>query len=148
MGSGPGLLEALLLHQYPHRADAKSFFGVEVLSQTPVNRYLPEDNLIVVPGTWAVANQAQAAAACIFVYPRQPSLVAEYLSRGARIQTVIWIGPKGDKDEYYERLAEWGTEDAMAVEGIALGESEAMVLFRRELSPDASSISPLDISLI
>ncbi len=148
VGSGPGLLEALLLREYRHRADTKSFFGVEVLAQTPVNRYLPEDNLIVVPGTWAVASEAQAAAACIFVYPRQPSLVAEYLNRGTRLRIVIWIGPKGDKNEYYERLSEWGTEDHRAVEDIALGESEEMVLFRRELSTDASSISPLDISLI
>ncbi|KAK0636469.1 hypothetical protein B0T17DRAFT_480704, partial [Bombardia bombarda] len=140
IGSGPGLLEALLLHHHPRRAGASpaSFYGVEVAgpSSPPptqqVNRFLPEPNAVVVAGTWAVANEA--AEGLLFVYPRQPGLVQAYLERGAgRVRVAVWIGPKCDLDEFTRPLRAWGVEDggSGSADGRVVEEGEAVVVFRR-----------------
>ncbi|KAK3378844.1 hypothetical protein B0T24DRAFT_610148 [Lasiosphaeria ovina] len=140
VGSGPGLLEALLLLHHPHRASANpvSLYGVEVDTPgcaAPVNRFLPEPNAAVVPGTWAVAREAAAEAAegLLFVYPRQPALMRTYLLRGANVHVAVWIGPKCDLDEFTAPLREWGDED-VDVGGrfpVLVENGEAVVVFRR-----------------
>ncbi|KAJ7824755.1 hypothetical protein B0H14DRAFT_3088706 [Mycena olivaceomarginata] len=121
VGSGTGLLEALFLQRHPHRSSSDSFLGVEVSQTRPINRFLPEANTAVVPGTWAIAPSE--AEGLMFVYPRQPGLVRVYLGQGTRLRTVVWIGPR-----------EWGEEDQGAMRGGALVEDGEMVMvFRRRL---------------
>ncbi|KAK0620140.1 hypothetical protein B0T14DRAFT_224628 [Immersiella caudata] len=102
IGSGPGLLEAAFLQQYPERGAAPtSFYGVEVVTapaSPPVNRFLPEQNSLVVSGTWAVAGEAEEAEGLVFVYPRQSGLVARYLGVGKMVTVVVWIGPRCEEE--------------------------------------------------
>ncbi|KAJ7271291.1 hypothetical protein B0H12DRAFT_1200294 [Mycena haematopus] len=138
VGSGPGLLEALLLQRHPHRCSPRSFLGVDV-AQTPapahpVNRFLPTANTALVPGTWAVAPEAGSAEGLLFVYPRQPALVHAYLERGTRVRTVVWIGPRCDVGEFEGVMREWGEEDRAATGGGAVVEDgERVLVFRRRV---------------
>ncbi|KAK3352574.1 hypothetical protein B0T25DRAFT_517819 [Lasiosphaeria hispida] len=134
IGSGPGLLEALLLHHHPARAgtDPATFYGVEVAAaeSPPVNRFLPEPNALVVPGTWAVAGEEVLGEAegLVFVYPRQAGLVGRYL-RGGRVRVVVWIGPRCDLEEMTGPLRAWGGVEE-EVRGF-VEEGEAVLVFRR-----------------
>lgn len=147
VGSGPGLLEALLLGHFPSRAillpaetrggededDVQfkaSFYGVEVKG---VNRFLADDNVITVPGTWAIAEEAKTAEGLLFVYPRQPGLLRSYLGGegGEDVRVVAWIGPRCDLDEFVGVLGEWGVEDAVAGRGKLVEDGEAVVVYRR-----------------
>ncbi|KAJ4261337.1 hypothetical protein NW757_001728 [Fusarium falciforme] len=113
IGSGSGLLEALLLAHVgaKHDSGAASFNveGVEVQQlsgKPPVNRYLPEQAIYTVRGTWDVVTRLQDAdvTALMFVYPRQPTLVTEYIKAIAEqdlgIQTIVWLGPMADWDVF------------------------------------------------
>jgi len=152
VGSGPGLLEALLLHQFPSRAalipieapddhdddddvqPKASFYGVEVKG---VNRFLPNDNVITVPGTWAIAELSKTAEGLLFVYPRQPGLLRSYLGREG-VRVVVWIGPRCDLEEFVRPLEDWGVEDVgvgrfMVGEGgeKVVEDGEVVVVYRR-----------------
>jgi len=135
IGSGPGLLEATFLSVYPHRATTNptSFFGVEVTSpdSRPVNRYLPEQNSLVVSGTWAVAREIKEAEGLVFVYPRQKGLIGTYLERGARVGVVVWIGPRCDEEEMLGPLKEWGAEERVEGRGELVEAGERVVVFWR-----------------
>ncbi|KAJ4142270.1 hypothetical protein NW754_009720 [Fusarium falciforme] len=113
IGSGSGLLEALLLAHVEAKDDsgAASFNveGVEVQQlsgKPPVNRYLPEQAIYTVRGTWDVVTRLQDSdvTALMFVYPRQPTLVTEYIKAIAEqdlgIQTIVWLGPMADWDVF------------------------------------------------
>ncbi|KAJ5605731.1 hypothetical protein N7510_008512 [Penicillium lagena] len=78
IGSGTGLLEALLVQHDPSATIAVE--GVEV--DSAVNRYIPEQDMHVVPGAWATSGRALAAAAWLFVYPREVGLVGEVFGFG------------------------------------------------------------------
>ncbi|KAM7186158.1 hypothetical protein V8F20_011496 [Naviculisporaceae sp. PSN 640] len=136
VGSGPGLIEALLLHHFPSRAtlitlplpqtelssednhsDSNeddiiqgSFYGVEVKNPKSVNRYLPQENVLTVTGTWALPaeNILSRVEGLLFIYPRQTSLIRLYLERCTNLKTVVWIGPRCDEDEFTKPLREWG----------------------------------------
>ncbi|KAJ7458096.1 hypothetical protein FB451DRAFT_1182850 [Mycena latifolia] len=111
------LLEALLLQRHPHRARPDAFRGVEVAQARATNRFLPEAHTAV-PGTWAVAPDAERAEGLLFVYPRQPALVRAYLARGAR-----------------RVMREWGEEDHEAAGGGAvLEDGEAVMVLQRRAS--------------
>ncbi|KAK4188263.1 hypothetical protein QBC35DRAFT_473718 [Podospora australis] len=145
IGSGPGLLEALFLQHFPSRSS--SFFGVEVSvpeGKPPVNRFLPEQNALTVNGTWAVLseedteelNDAEPAKGLLFVYPRQPGLIKEYLHKAAtEVEVVVWIGPRCDEGVFKGVLEAWGDRDhegggqggQMAVE-----EGEMVAVYRRK----------------
>ncbi|KAK4448417.1 hypothetical protein QBC34DRAFT_465823 [Podospora aff. communis PSN243] len=133
VGSGPGLLEAAFIHQYPKRSAAPiSFYGIEVSTDPaspPVNRFLPEQSSLVVPGTWAVAREAEEAEGLVFVYPRQPGLIARYLDAGKGVRVVVWIGPRCDEEEMCEPLRRWGVEEEVD-EGL-VEEGERVVVYRR-----------------
>ncbi|KAJ7204304.1 hypothetical protein B0H12DRAFT_1035330 [Mycena haematopus] len=137
VGSGPGLLEALLLQRHPHRSSPLSFLGVDVAqprARPTVNRFLRTVNTALVPGTWAVALEATRAEGLLFVYPRQPALVWAYLARGRseRVRTVVWIGPRCDVAEFGGVMAEWGEEDRGATRGAAgVEDGEKVLVFRR-----------------
>ncbi|KAJ7628977.1 hypothetical protein FB45DRAFT_834981 [Roridomyces roridus] len=128
VGSGPGLLEALFLERHPHRTN--SFLGVEVRVTHPrtVNRFLPDLNVVVVPGTWAIAPEAARAEALLFVYPRQPGLISVYLERAKEVRTVVWIGSRCDVRDFVSVLREWGEESVTASEGL-VEEGEVVMVF-------------------
>ncbi|KAK0671622.1 hypothetical protein QBC41DRAFT_384717 [Cercophora samala] len=107
IGSGHGLLEALLLHHYPTRS--RSFYGVEVSAPTPVNLFLAEQNTLTVAGTWGMVDDGLLAEAdgLMFVYPRQPSLARAYLEKW-KGEVVVWIGPRADIEEFGPVFEKWG----------------------------------------
>ena len=96
IGSGPGLLEALLTHSNA----SISVEGVEVAST--VNRYIAEEDMHVAGGAWDLYARAQQAAAWMFVYPRDPRLVSRYIERYAaeNVEVVVWLGPRVDWVDY------------------------------------------------
>lgn len=113
IGSGSGLLEALLLaHVGAQDNSGATDFNVEgvevqqLSGKPPVNRYLPEQAIYTVRGTWDVVSRLQDSdvTALMFVYPRQPALVAEYIKavaeQGLRIQAIVWLGPMADWDVF------------------------------------------------
>ena len=127
IGSGTGLLEALLLdYQSTIRLRA-----VEV--SKAVNKYLPGDLMEIVNGTWDLCKAALDAGSWIFVYPREPGLVKRYAQvygKGSTKQ-VIWIGPLADLKEIQDSYlppAIWKEEIVM---DCGLSDYETMVLWTR-----------------
>lgn len=96
IGSGSGLLEALIMQHGPMR----TVTGVEVNST--VNKYMPEESVHVVTGTRDLCRVAAAAYAWLFVYPREPKLVAQYLQlySDTTVQLVVWLGPRADWEDH------------------------------------------------
>ncbi|KAK3487958.1 uncharacterized protein B0T23DRAFT_218963 [Neurospora hispaniola] len=149
IGSGPGLLEALFLHHYPSRSS--SFYGVEVappLSQLKegkeVNTWLPEQNAITVPGTWALVGREwlEETGGLLFVYPRSGVLVGRYLAemeeiaaeRGKGLEVVVWIGPWCDVEEYRAVLEGWGVREDLTEKeegsGKLVEEGEVVLVYK------------------
>lgn len=92
IGSGTGLLEGLL-------SEAESRLRLEVVEVRGVNKYMPEEMLHIVQGTWQICERARMCDVLLFVYPREPGLVKKYLdslSVTSKVQTLIWIGPTVD----------------------------------------------------
>lgn len=176
VGSGTGLIEALLLHHFPSRAphislpqspvdnhsedndgnDNKkekvhnhiqgSFYGVEVRNAKSVNRFLPQENMITVPGTWALPGEhiLSRAEGLLFIYPRQTGLIWLYLEKCANLQTVVWIGPRCDEDEFMKPLGDWGVrvgDEEFRTDGDGDGEKrlkfvedgEVVVVYRKRV---------------
>jgi hypothetical protein len=119
VGSGSGLLETILQGQY-----ALQIEGVEV-SQT-VNRYLPEERIHIVNGTWAVSPLALLCSALLFVYPRDPSLLSRYIQGAAaspNLRMVLWVGPAVDWEAFQRCFkSRYTVEDP-----IQLSDSEILV---------------------
>ncbi|KAK5657647.1 hypothetical protein OQA88_2719 [Cercophora sp. LCS_1] len=137
VGSGPGLLEAMFLAASPGRVtEPVSFYGVEVATsegQQPVNRYLPEQNTLTVPGTWAVAGDVlDETEGLLFVYPRSPALIKEYLDKGKGVKVAIWIGPNCDIAEMTAPLGSWGVDQKVWQSEEILEGGEAVMVFERE----------------
>ncbi|KAJ5815448.1 hypothetical protein N7474_007225 [Penicillium riverlandense] len=164
IGSGAGLLEALLA-QHDHDHDLSATIAVEgVEVGSAVNRYIPEQDMHVVPGAWAVSGRALAAAAWLFVYPRDVGLVARYLniSRGrdgerdlesgsggggrgegenegndpaVNVQLVVWLGPRVDWPDYENVFTKsLFSELAFLGEAEGLAPYEVGVVARRRVS--------------
>lgn len=95
IGCGSGLLEATLLSYRDHE-QRLNLYGVEV--PPCVNKYLPEDRLLRVPCTKSLHPDAILASTLLFVYPRDPMLIAMYLdaSQGGALEQLIWLGHKSD----------------------------------------------------
>lgn len=131
IGSGSGLLEALLLHEEPQL----NIYGVEVSSA--VNKYLLKERLRLVNGTWDLSSLAKTASTWIFVYPRDVSLVKKYAQTFGEdaVRQVVWIGPLSDFKECEAVFLgpDWIRGD---FEDRGFSEYEAMILWRRlELKP-------------
>ncbi|KAH8427015.1 uncharacterized protein LDX57_004736 [Aspergillus melleus] len=127
IGSGSGLLEALLSHEH-----YVSVEGVEVNST--VNRYLPEQHMNIVQGTWDLHPRVKDAAAWMFVYPREPKLVSRYLDgfTGGEVKVIVWLGPRADWADYEPCFR--GSEvfvDVQVQEDVGLAEFEMLVVIRR-----------------
>ncbi|KAI5245590.1 hypothetical protein E4T43_03227 [Aureobasidium subglaciale] len=120
IGSGTGLLESLLSTLLD---DSYDLCGVEVAPN--VNRYLPEQNMFFVGGTWDLCSQAAKAHVWMFTYPREPKLILRYLD------IIIWLGPRMDWQSDYEatfasskfsRLTVLGDSGAAAYEMVVIAE--------------------------
>jgi hypothetical protein len=101
--------------------------GVEVNSI--VNRYLPNNKMQVVKGTWDLCSEAQNIDAWLFVYPRSPDLLTKYFDRyqnSFSIQRVIWIGPNVDWEFF--KVA-FNREGLHQQESVSLTAFETMVVF-------------------
>lgn len=124
IGSGTGLLEALLLHQRP-TLDLKA---VEV--PTTNNKYIPADRIQIVNGYRDLCNLAADANAWIFVYPRDVWLLHQYVQAfgGQKCDLIIWIGPRADQLESDFFGAMWFKED---FQECGLKDYETMALWRR-----------------
>lgn len=116
IGSGTGLLEALLLqHIQSQSQDPVSHLrhlgveGVEVQPATNkphLNKYLPEHAAIAVLGTWETCARLRDpdVSTLLFAYPRQPRLVSQYVAEAALqhvppasgVMLIVWLGPAAD----------------------------------------------------
>ena len=97
VGSGSGLLESLLVKDGAGEVTSPlNLFGVEVPSC--VNKHLRQDRLLRVSSTSCVYADAVFAEALIFVYPRQVSLIAQYLQicLGGMLEILVWFGHRSD----------------------------------------------------
>lgn len=126
IGSGTGLLEALLRHQRP----TLNLKTVEV--PTTNNKYMPLDRTEIVNGYRDLCRLAADASAWMFIYPRDAWLLRKYVQAfgNQKCELIIWIGPKADLPELGNKfLGEtWMKED---VEECGLKEYEIMALWRR-----------------
>jgi hypothetical protein len=137
IGSGSGLLEAYLLSRWTEDLSYDiNIEGVEVFSDPPVNRYLPEEATNVVTGTWDISTRAVDATALLFVYPRQPDLVKKYMKRllgpNCVTELVIWLGPRADWVDYevnFLNIA--GFKDVEKIDNCGLAGYEMMAMLRR-----------------
>ena len=126
IGSGTGLLEALILHQRP-TLDIKA---VEV--PTTNNKYMPVERLQSVNGYRDICSLAADASAWMFVYPRDTWLLRRYVEAfgDQQCELIIWIGPRADEleDQFFGEI--WTKEDC---ETCALKDYESMALVRLRL---------------
>lgn len=124
VGSGFGLLEALLLRQRP-TLDLKA---VEVPSTN--NRYMPVKKMEIVSGYRDLCGLAADASAWMFIYPRDASLLQKYVQAFGhrKCELIIWIGPKADELETDFLGEKWIKED---FEECGLKEYETIALWRR-----------------
>ena len=126
VGSGTGLLEALLVFHRP----TVNLRGVEISKN--VNRYLPENSMEVVKGTWDFCPLARTSSAWVFVYPRDIRLITKYAQAFDQGGTkcIIWIGPVADLQEVEESSIGpcWEQE---VLKDCGLSEYEALVLWKR-----------------
>lgn len=126
IGSGTGLLEALLLQQRP-TLDLKA---VEVPSTK--NKYLPADRVEIVNGYRDLCSLAADASAWMFIYPRDPWLLQKYVQVFGvqKCKLIIWIGPKADLPEIENDFLGpvWIKTD---FENCGLKSYEIMALWRR-----------------
>lgn len=97
IGSGTGLIECLLSQLLD---DSVDICGVEVSPN--VNKYLAEENMFYVGGTWDLCRQAARSQVWMFVYPRDPQLIVRYLQsyHHHALSKIIWLGPRMDWQDY------------------------------------------------
>lgn len=159
IGSGSGLLEALFLAYLNSQCQRSGFDhalvnieGVEVQQlgmRDHVNSYLPEQAIHTVRGSWDVTSRLQDSdvTALMFVYPRQPALISQYIKsiaeQNLKVETIVWLGPMADW-EVFEPCFNTGHESCQFVvvetkhgRDVGLDEYESMAVARRT---DCSSV--------
>lgn len=94
VGSGSGLLESMLIEM------GLIVRGVETAENT--NIYIPSHYMHTVPGSFAVSPMARDAKAWLFIYPRDPRLLAKYLDQfgDGNVAVIVWAGPQNDWPDY------------------------------------------------
>jgi hypothetical protein len=124
VGCGGGLLEALLLKATDSNLN---IVGVEV--PPCVNEHLPEDRLLRVPCTASLHPDALLASTLMFVYPRKPSLIANYLDQfqGGAVEQVIWLGHRSDWPDV-ETILKSAFYKLEIIEGPGLPEYELLAI--------------------
>ncbi|KIW56718.1 hypothetical protein PV05_05354 [Exophiala xenobiotica] len=96
IGSGAGLFEALLRNHDPGLLEV---YGLEVSSSTNANKYLPQHRRHTVQSTSTLYEEASEYDVWLFVYPRDPRLVRQYLELACRTKdtrVILFLGPKAD----------------------------------------------------
>ena len=133
VGSGTGLLEALLLYQRP-TLDLKA---VEVPS-TNSSKYMPVDKMRIVNGYRDLCDLAADASAWMFIYPRDTWLLQQYVRAfgDQKCELIIWIGPRADQLENDVFGDMWMKED---FENCGLRNYEVMTLWRRTKADSKAS---------
>ncbi|KAI5455993.1 hypothetical protein BGZ63DRAFT_418039 [Mariannaea sp. PMI_226] len=158
VGSGTGLLEALLLgyvQSHSNELDESCLSlshlgieGVEVYepsSRTHLNKYLPEHARSTVRGTWEISPRAQDEDVLIwmFTYPRQTTLVVQYVKAAlepeSSVKLLVWLGPVADWDEFRPCFQpstpkgpnEFILQSTMQGNEAGIGEYEMMAVFSR-----------------
>lgn len=141
IGSGSGLLESHLLNHLSSLTSLTPTFtiqGVEVRSSPssgPVNKYLPDDNVATVRGTWELSPSLGYADTLLFVYPRDPRLISRYLeARPESLRVVVWLGPRADWEVFgscFKRLDEFGNVEVVEGEDAGVAGFEMMAIVRR-----------------
>jgi hypothetical protein len=146
IGSGSGLLEALLQQNFSKTI----VIGTEV--HDSVNKYLSPANSISVNGTWNVYNKSSEATTWLFVYPRRPSLISHYLELPKLPETIVWLGPKKDWEDFRAPFLACKKFHAKEIEDAGLATYETMFVMTKEdniPSTNASSLlSPSQIDEI
>lgn len=144
VGSGTGLLEAVLHDKWTSRGPQLQIEGVEVYQPTSAasssNKYLLEQCYATVKGTWELSPRTQDAAALLFVYPRNPDLVRRYMQAFALpssgIRLAIWLGPKSDWPDFEPCFPTDGDRALLHEihgEDAGLAEYEMMVTIKKPL---------------
>ncbi|KAF7591432.1 hypothetical protein BBP40_001593 [Aspergillus hancockii] len=128
VGSGSGLLEALIAHRHPNILVE----GAEVSSS--VNRYIPEEDMHVVSGTWGLHSRAPQARAWMFVYPREPKLITKYIQMYSDQATelILWLGPRADWADYEPCFRNSVFSDLRFPEDIGLAGYEMLAVMRKK----------------
>ena len=116
IGCGSGFAEAHLLRENPRL----NLHGLEV--SEGINKYLPEERMQIVRGTWDIASSAKDASAWMFIFPREIGLIGRYIqSQGdGKVKHIVWIGPLADCNEVKVVLLKHHWRQG-AVEHIGLG---------------------------
>lgn len=137
IGSGTGLLEALLLKK---RSEI-SLKAVE--ASNTANQYIREEDLHIVLGTWDICSLAADAEAWLFVYPREAHLLSRYLQAygSQSVRFIIWLGPKADFSDYAEAMCMHNWQKSL-VEDSGLRHYELMVIWERNLEISSTPVSP------
>lgn len=142
VGSGSGLLEAHLDAHWSEDPDCHiAMEGVEVRTAEDaksVNKYLPEGKHSTVRGSWELSPRLPEAGALMFVYPREPGLVAKYLQAAQQVpdgplSIAMWLGPKVDWDNFEESFSSVpGFGKPEVLQGFGMAEFEMMAYIRKE----------------
>jgi hypothetical protein len=143
IGSGSGLLETLLQQQFPKIG----VVGLEV--NDSINKYLSPENFISVRGTWDVYDKALEADTWLFVYPRSPVLIEQYLKLETVPRTIVWLGPKRDWEDFQMPFMDHGNFEIEEIEDCGLADYETMMMLKKEdvisFNNTASLAKPLQI---
>lgn len=118
--------------------------------QAKVNRFLREENVIEVRGTWAKVALSELeervrdggndnhekknkveVKGLVFCYPRQVGLVKEYLMNSEGVEVIIWIGPRCDEDSFGGVLETWGEKEEEVEGGLVVEDGEAVAVYSR-----------------
>lgn len=126
IGSGSGLLESLLQQGFPQIR----IVGFEV--NDFVNKYLSPANAITVKGTWNIYNKSSEVTTWLFVYPRSPTLISQYLELSALPGKIVWLGPKKDWEDFRVPFLSCGKFKIEEIEDAGLVSYEAMFVMTKE----------------
>ena len=132
IGSGKGLLEQILKNHYP----SLDIQGVEIQDVHGVNKYLAERDLWTIlgsVGSCGTCDRAAVASASMFVYPRSPLLVRNYIREfgDGKVKILIWLGPRNDWNDFAPYFEDDHFEAPEEVTASELPAYELMVVIRK-----------------
>jgi hypothetical protein len=137
VGSGSGLLEALVQQHYPQTR----VVGLEV--NDFVNKYLSPENAISVKGTWDIYTKSSEADTWLFVYPRSPTLISHYLELSKVPKTIVWLGPKRDWEDFRSPFLAYRKFTIEEIEDAGLASYETMFVITKEESVSSMNVPSL-----
>ena len=125
VGCGAGRLEATLIEA----SGSLDLYGVEVPSCA--TKHLPDDRILRVTGTTSVHASAQSASTLMFIYPRDPSLVAKYIAAGVNggMKQVMWLGHRSDWPDFEPAMVE-NTGEVELIDGRGIAPYELLVVWK------------------